>query len=431
MTRKGPLYGWLASEAISLTGTRVSMIALPWFVLTTTGSATLTGLVAFAEMLPMVLLKVFGGPLIDRVGARRISIACDLLSVLAVGAIPMLHLLDALNLPVFLGLVAVAGALRGPGDAAKRAMVPALVESAGVPMGRATGLSSSVERTASMLGAAVAGGLVAVIGPANALVVDAASFLLSAAVLAWTTRSLARPVVVAQGSPGTPTQTPAGYLAQLREGWRFLRGDRLLFGITVMVALTNFLDIAWATVLVPVWAQEFGGGAAAIGLMFAVLSGASVLGSISAAAWEERLPRFTVYLVAFLITGVPRFAILGFDVPMWSVLSVTAAAGFASGFINPVLGAVTFERIPAPLVGRVTSLSAAMCFALMPFGGIAGGVLTQALGLTAAMLVAGVAYLLVTMVPAMDPTWRELDRRPAPQGSATADATATPSPAAG
>src|SRR4029079_13272963 len=84
MSTRKPLYGWLTSEAISLTGTRVSMVALPWFVLTTTGSATRTGLVALAEMLPLVVLKVLAGPVIDRVGARRVAITCDLLSVLAV-----------------------------------------------------------------------------------------------------------------------------------------------------------------------------------------------------------------------------------------------------------------------------------------------------------------------------------------------------------
>ena len=82
-----PLYGWLAAEGISLIGTRVSMIALPFFVLTTTGSPEKTGLVALAEMLPLVVLKVLGGPIIDRVGARRVAITCDWASLAVVGAI--------------------------------------------------------------------------------------------------------------------------------------------------------------------------------------------------------------------------------------------------------------------------------------------------------------------------------------------------------
>jgi MFS family permease len=408
MSTRRPLYGWLVSEAVSITGTRVSMIALPWFVLTSTGSPTKTGLVALAEMLPMVLLKVLGGPVIDRVGARRVSITCDLLSVLVVGSIPFLFHAGHLSFPVFLLLVALAGALRGPGDGAKHALVPALVDRAGVPMERATGLGSTVERGASMLGAAFAGGLIAVIGPANALIVDAGSFLLSAAILAWATRGMGPAVQREEGAAEPP------YRQQLAEGWRFLRGDRVLLGIAVMVALTNCLDIAWATVLVPVWATEYGGGAAAIGLLFAVFSGASVVGSMCAAAWGERLPRYRIYLLAFLLTGLPRFAVMAFDVPIWWVLAVSVAGGFASGFINPILGAVIYERIPATLVGRVTSLTTAMCFALMPLGGLLGGVLVSSWGLTVAMLAIGAAYFLVTMAPAVDPAWRAMDDRPEP-----------------
>jgi MFS family permease len=403
MTSRRPLHGWLTAEAISLTGTRVSMVALPWLVLTTTGSPTRTGLVALAEMLPLVVLKVLGGPVIDRVGARRVAITCDLLSVLAVGSIPLLHETGWLPFPVFLLLVALAGALRGPGDAAKSALTPAVVAEAGVPMERATGLHSTVERTAGLLGAAAAGGLVAVLGAADALVVDALSFGVSAAVLAWSTSSLTRAVADPHDEP---------YAVRLREGWTFLRRDRILLGIAVMVALTNLLDLAFAAVLVPVWAQETTGSATTVGLVFATFGGAAATGSVCAAAWADRLPRYRTYLVAFLVCGAPRFVVFALDVPIWAVLAVCAIGGFAAGFLNPILGAVIYERIPAPLMGRVTSLNTAMCFALMPFGGILGGLLIAGFGLSSAVLIVGAAYFVVTMLPAVDPHWREMDRRP-------------------
>ncbi|MGY2701010.1 MFS transporter [Nocardioides sp. HB32] len=403
--RRTPLYGWLTAEAVSLTGTRVSMIALPFLVLTTTGSATQTGLVALFETLPMVVLKVLGGPMIDRAGARRVSIACDLGSLVVVGSIPALHLLDLLSFPLLLALVAVAGALRGPGDSAKHALVPAIAEHANVPMERVTGLAGTVERTSSMLGAALAGGLVAVVGATNALVVDAASFGISAVVLILTTRSLPAP-------PPVVEDDEASYRRQLREGWDFLRGDRVLLGIAVMVALTNLLDAAYVSVLVPVWAVDSGRGAGAIGLVFAVFGGCSALGAVCAAAWAPRLPRYRTYLLAFLVCGLPRYAVFAFDSPLWLIVAATVACGFAAGFINPVLGAVIFERIPQPLVGRVSSLTTAMCFALIPFGGLLGGVLVTGVGLEPAMLVVGLAYFAVTMLPAVDPRWREMDRRP-------------------
>lgn len=406
MTARRPLYGWLTADAISLVGTRVSMIAIPWFVLTTTGSPTRTGLVALAEMLPMVVLKVLGGPIIDRLGARRVAITCDVASVAAVGAIPLLHDAGLLAFPALLLLVAVAGALRGPGDAARHALVPQLAATADVPMERATGLSATVERTASLVGAAAAGALVSVVGAANALLVDAASFGLSAAVLAWATVAL---------RPGrAPEEEPdeAPYLVRLREGWDFLRRDPVLLGIAVMVALTNLLDVAWSTVLMPVWAKEYDVGAGGLGTVFAIFAGASALGSVCAAAWAVRLPRFWVYLVAFLVAGAPRFAVFAYDAPLWLVGAVVVVGGFASGFLNPVLGAVIFERIPGRLVGRVSSLTTAMCFALMPFGGLLGGALVSWQGLGFAMLATGAAYFLVTMLPAVDPRWRDMDRRP-------------------
>jgi len=406
-----PLYGWLGAEGVSLIGTRVSMIALPFFVLTTTGSPEKTGLVALVEMLPLVVLKVLGGPVIDRVGARRVAITCDWGSLAVVGAIPFLHQAGLLSFPAFLGLVAVAGALRGPGDAAKHSMIPALATTADVPMERVTGLSSTVERTASMLGAAVAGGLVAVIGPANALVVDAASFGVSALLLAWAVPARsgrAAPDADGEEADATP------YVEQLREGWRFLRGDRVLVGITVMVSLTNLIDLAWAAVLVPVWGLTHG-GAGAVGALFATFAGASAVGSLVAAARADRLPRYATYLVCFLVTGLPRFLVMAVDTPLWGILAMAVIGGFASGFLNPILGAVIYERVPERLIGRVSSLSTACCFALMPLGGLVGGFLVGGAGLGVAMVVCGVAYFVVTMLPAVDPRWREIDRRPEPE----------------
>jgi MFS family permease len=297
-----PLYGWLTAECVSLLGTRVSMIAIPWLVLTTTGSTTRTGLVAFAEITPMVLLKAFGGPLVDRAGARRTAITADGLSFLVVGLIPLLHHAGALGFPLLLGLVAVAGALRGPGDAATTALIPALVERAEVPFERATGLSSAIERGATMIGAAIAGGLVATVGAANAVAVDAVSFGVCAVLLLVTTRSLEQ-----RGLDRLDRrETPTSYVDDLREGWRFLRRDAVLMSLCLMVAVTNLLDLAWSAVLLPVWAHESGAGVGAVGLVFSVWGGASMLGSVVAAAYGTRLPRFATYLVAFLVTGLPR-----------------------------------------------------------------------------------------------------------------------------
>jgi MFS family permease len=399
-----PLWGYLTAQGISITGTRVSMIAIPWLVLTTTGSATRTGIVAFAEMAPLVVLQVLAGPVMDRFGARRVAITCDLLSVAVVGALPAAHAVGVLTFPLLIALVALAGSLRGPGDAAKHAMLPVLVKQVDLPTERVTGLTGAVERGASMAGAALAGGLVAVLGAADALVVDAASFLVSALVLLSTTVAPAR-------AQEDVTTSRAAYADELRSGWTFMRHDPILMGIGVMVAVTNLLDAAWSAVLVPVWAREGGHGVEAVGLLGATFAGAAIAGSVVAAAYGSRMSRYLVYVVAFLVCGVPRFVVLALDAPWAVILAVAVAGGFAAGFLNPLLGAVLFERIPEPLMGRVTSMNIAMSWSLIPFGGILGGVLVAGFGIAPALLAVGGAYLVTTMVPAFQPRWRELDRR--------------------
>lgn len=414
MSRR-PLYGWLTADAISLTGTRLSMLALPWFALTTTGSPTKTGMVALAETAPLVVLKVLGGPVIDRLGPRRVSISCDLGSAAVVALVPILYAAGLLHFATFLLLVGLGGALRGPGDAAKNALVPQVVAAAAVPTERVTGLGSMVERSASMLGAAIGGALIGVVGAPAAIGVDAASFALSAVVLTLATTRLPR---------AEPSAAIEGYVRQLHEGWDFLRRDRILVGIAVMVTLTNLLDLAMVSVLTPVWAHERA-GIGTFGMLLAVFAGCSAIGSGVAAAYADRLPRYWTYLVGFLVTGLPRFLVLALPTPLWGIVAVYAAGGFASGFLNPILGAIEFERIPGHLLGRVSSLMSAACYALMPFGGLLGGGLIGGLGLTGAMLACGVAYFACTMFPAVDRTWRQIDRGPEPPPAAALSAGTT------
>jgi MFS family permease len=89
---RAPLVAFLVANVVSLCGTRVSAIAIPWFVLVTTGSPVKMGLAAAAETLPLVVSKAFGGPLIDRLGGRLVSVSADIGSTVVVGLIPLLHL---------------------------------------------------------------------------------------------------------------------------------------------------------------------------------------------------------------------------------------------------------------------------------------------------------------------------------------------------
>ena len=139
MTRR-PFHALLLAQGAALLGTRLSMIAVPWLVLTELGDPLWAGIVAFAEVAPYVVAKAAGGPLIDRLGARRVSVWTDLLSVLALGAVPLLYAAGLLTPLALVPLMALVGALRGPADAAKYAMVPTVAEATGLALTRVTGL---------------------------------------------------------------------------------------------------------------------------------------------------------------------------------------------------------------------------------------------------------------------------------------------------
>jgi MFS family permease len=398
LSRRG-MVGLLTAQGVSLSGTRLSAIALPWFVLVSTGSATRTGLVAFCEMAPYVVVKALGGPLVDRAGPRRVSIGADLASAPLVGAVPLLHALGLLPFWLLLPLVAAAGAMRGPGDGSKSALVPEVTEAAGVPVERFTGLFGMVERLTSTVGPLLAGVLIAWVGPLAGLVVDALSFAAAAGIVALTAPRRDR----------APKGEDEPYLRRLATGFEFLRRDRLLRSLAGMVAVTNLIDAGVGSVLVPVWARETGNGPGAVGLLYAALSITAVAGSAVAAAVAHRLPRRAVYFAGFAVGGAPRIAVLALGAPLWMVAAISAVSGFGLGFLNPVIGAVRYERIPRHLLGRVDSLVTTLAWAGIPLGGPVAGLLVALVGLNPALLACAAGYLAVTTLPALRPQWRGMD----------------------
>ncbi|MGW1886109.1 MFS transporter [Streptomyces sp. NPDC001970] len=403
-----PLGGVLTAMAVSLTGTRISVVALPWFVLVTTGSATQTGLVAFCEMTPYVVVKAFTGPLVDRIGPRAVSWTTDLASAGAAAAVPLFHALDLLSFPLLLVLVALIGAARGPGDLAKEVMVPEAAERGRVPLERATGLSGVTERLASTVGLAVGGSLVALLGPLTGLAVNAACFALGSVII-----GLALPRGMGHATEEASSQagmTGPGYWRRFGEGFTFLRGEPLLLTVVVVVGITNLLDAAFTTVLVPVWAKESGNGPAAMGLLGSVMGAAAIGGSLIAAVAAHRLRRRVLFFTGFLLAGAPRFLVLAFDAPLGAALAVFAVSGFGAGFLNPVLGAVLLERVPRRLLGRVNALGDSLAWSGIPLGGLVAGAAVASAGLLPVLLACGTAYFLTTNLAGLRPEWRDMDR---------------------
>ncbi|MGR8010269.1 MFS transporter [Streptomyces hypolithicus] len=411
MTPKGrrkPFAAVLAANAVSIAGTSLTMIGVPWFVLETTGSAGRAGVVAFCATLPVVVSALVGGPVIDRIGRRRVSVASDVVCGLAVGAIPLLHYAGALEFWMLCALMALGGLAHTPGMTARSVLVPDLAAHAGTTLPRAASLFEGVSRGARMAGAALAGVLIALLGAEAVLLLDALTFAASALLVAAGVRG----VRAAEPQKSAPPVSFRTYRTELREGYVFLARNRLLLAMVLMVMLTNGLDQGWSSVLLPVHAKDSLGGATALGFLAAIFGGAALLGALLYGAVGERFGRRAVFTVAFLLCGLPRFTVAAL-VDGFAALALTmAAGGLAAGMLNPILTTTTFERVPQELRSRVGGVATAGCELAMPMGGLAAGLLVQETGLVTALLIFGGTYFLATLSPLVFPSWRTMDAGP-------------------
>jgi MFS family permease len=396
-----PIYSLFIANAISLVGNVFTAIAIPWFVLQTTGSAAQTGITGFFSILPVVVAGFLGGTLIDRLGYKRTSIISDLASGVTTAMIPLLHFTIGLEFWQLMVLVFLGALLDTPGGTARAALLPELAEQAGMPIERATSLTHVIERGARLVGAPLAGLLIGIIGTENVLWLDAASFFISAGII-W--------VVISGQKPVTKESKSAGYFDELRDGLRFIAHDKLILAIVIMVMLTNFLDSIFSGVVRPVYVKEVYGSAVGLGLLIAANGGGAVIGGLIFAAVGHRLKRHAVFVWAFVLTGMQLWVYL-FYPPLTVLVTTGLIFSLGAGPLNPIIGAVEFERIPENMRGRVFGAITAGAWIAMPLGMLIGGVFTEELGVFPMLVFLGTTYLIVTLSMAFIPAMKEMNKK--------------------
>ncbi len=426
-----PLYTVFATLFLSVTGNVLASIAVPWFVLRTTGSAAQTGITAFFSLAPLVIATFFGGTIVDRYGYKRVSIVADVASGVTILLIPLLYTLGVLAFWQLLVLVFLGTLLDTPGYSARSAMIPELAEAAGMSLDRATSIGSVLRRGTGLIGGLGAGVLVATIGEVNLLWLDGATFFVSAVgVWLFVPAHLVPQPKRKQREDGGK----ASYWDDLREGLRFVRADALVMAVIVVMMLTSMIDMAMYSVGLPVYLEGRYGveqGALILGLMAGALSGSGIV-SVVLWGWRgHRLSRRWVFTAAFIGASVYPFLLALFP-PVGGLLAIYALTGLASGPINPILAAVMYERTPVDMRGRVFGILNGGITVAMPLGVLAAGVLLEGIGVRATLVLFGVIYLLATVSLLFNPAAAHLDAPDESAGNAEpADVMpATPTPEA-
>lgn len=402
-SRNLPFIALLSASFISATGEILASLAIPWFVLQTTGSAAQTGITAFVSVVPIVIATFFGGTIIDRVGYKRVSIVADLASGVMVALIPLLHI--TLGLPFWLLLVLVffSNLLDAPGRTARAALLPDLAEKAGLTLERATAWQDGTSRATYMVGAPLAGILIAALGAINVLWLDAISFLISALVIG---------IFIPRALAGLEGEESKPYFQELRAGLQFVRRDTVILTLIIIVMMTNMLDAGFSAVMLPVYAQQqFGSdnGSIQLGLMVGVSGGAAFIGTLLMGAFGNRFHRGLLLTLGFAIITL-RFFLFAFFPPFGILLIVLGIVSLAIGPLNPVISTVLYERIPTEMRARVLGTVTAGVWVAMPLGGLIAGFMLEGLSLSLSFVIFGAAYVSVVVLLAVSPATRQMGK---------------------
>ena len=391
--RKTAISALVAAETISVLGTRMTYLALPWFVLVTTGSASKMSLVLAAEILPMAILGVPSGALVQRLGSRTTMLAADLARAPILVSIPILHAAGALDFELLLAIVALLGAFAPPYFAAQRTILPELVGEDETRMSQANSSVEGGNALAALVGPALAGVLIPVIGAANVLYVDAATYLVAFLLV----------LVFVPRRKAIAGMAQSGVLA----GLRFLASDRLLGPLALTVTAFGFLAAGMSAGL-PYYAyDEFDGRSWIAGLFYAALGAGAVVGSVLAVFAVKKVPPLRLAAFGILAFSIPLW-VLPFLLP-WPVVFVALFTStlFAPLVNGPTLGVMT-SRTPAQLRPKVLAAAISASTLAAPLGFLVAGQVLERWGIVPLFTVVALGITWMAIVFAAI-TWRYSD----------------------
>ncbi|MGW4200778.1 MFS transporter [Streptomyces sp. NPDC004726] len=366
-----------SARIISVLGNGFARVALGFAVLALPGASPgRLSLVLACQALPQLVFILAGGVIADRMSRVRLMALADWVGMAAYGGLSVMVLTGRAPLVAMCALAVVAGTATALFSPAMDGVLPLLVSKERLQQGNAllrVGTNMSL-----LLGLALSGVTVALVGAGWALALNAFSFAVSAV------------LVLRLRVAGRPPKASSGW-ADLREGWQEFSSRRWLWPVVAQYAIVVAALNANVGVLGPLVAEEHLGGARA----WSVIVAAQALGTIAGAGLAARIRVKRPVLVAVLATfpaAVP-IALLAWQAPVWSIATAMFCSGIASD-VFAVLWATTIQReIPEEALSRVSSYEWFGSLAFAPLGLLAAGPVADAVGTGPAL--AGCALLIV------------------------------------
>jgi MFS family permease len=384
MIRDRSLLALLAGEFISRLGSQFTSLALPWFVLVTTGSASKMGLVFAAELAPVALFGIPSASLVQRLGPKRWMVLMDALRVPVVAAVPFLHAVGGLTFGIIILLAVLHGTFSCGYFASQRLVLPAVVGEDEQRLAQANGLVEGTTNVTNLLGPVLAGILISLIGAANVMWVDAASYLVSVVLIGVFVR--------VRKAVHEDTEDLGGIFA----GLRYLRRDTLLARVSLSSLVFGFVFPMLAASFPVLAFEQYDRNARVAGLLLAIIGAGQVLGSLLTFKLVTRVRPMRLASVAALGLGPPLWLLVP-QSPLWVVGIALAIVGAAVPLVNaPYIGMLTM-RVPNSLRGHVLQSLLTINQLLGPLGYVVAGTLFAHAGLHATYAVIAVLGTLATL----------------------------------
>lgn len=371
---------FFGGQTLSLIGTWMESIAMSWLVYRLTGSELLLGTVAFSSQIPMFFVSPFAGLVSDRYDRRKILITTQIvfaiLSAILAGLV-LTNLIQVWEIIVLSVAVGVTSAFDNP---ARQALVPDLVEDR-EDLANAIALNSTQFNIARLIGPAIAGFTISVVGEGICFAINAASFL---AVIG---------ALTAMRTHWTPPETAQeGPIHKLREGARYVLHFHPVRVLLMLIALASLVS-GMNQVLLPVFAKEIYHGTS---VTFSLLSTAIAIGALASAtllAARSTIVGLGRWILIASATFAVSVALFGFTRSIYAGFPILIVMGLGMmmhmGATNTLIQSIVEDEMR----GRVMAFYTMSFIGTMPIGSLLGGFLSSHFGPTATLLVGGITGL--------------------------------------
>jgi MFS family permease len=367
---------FFVGQSISLIGTWMTRLATSWLVYRKTHSPLLLGIVGFSGQIAGFLLCPFAGVWVERMDRRKVLVWTQTAAALQSLALAVLTLAGVIDLWEIIALSALQGLINAFDMPARQSFLVQMVEDRG-DLGNAIAINSSMANGGRLIGPAIAGIVIVAVGEGWCFLIDGISYL---AVIASLLLMRIQPLNVRRAA--------AGMLAEMREGWDYVRAFRPIRTVLSLFALLSLMGWPY-TVLLPVFAgQVLHGGPHTLGWLSGASGAGALISALSLAVRKSVAGLARMLQIASALLGVALIC-FGLSQTLWLSLVLMMFAGFGLIQCASVSNTIIQSLAPEEMRARVMSYYTMAFFGAAPFGSLLAGALAHRLGAPHTVMLTG------------------------------------------